>query len=171
MPATVPWSDEDDARLRELHAAETSVRAMADELGRSKTSVARRLKHHGLSNATRTQTHAATAARLADARARRATLRSDLLGDAERLRAQLWKPTVVFNFGGKENTYEEHTLPEPPFADKQRITTSVSTLIGTIERLDKMDADAGLQQAVGMLDAIAQAIKAVAGTLPAEADG
>lgn len=160
------WTPDDDDRLRELHTAETSVRAMALDLNRSKTAVARRLAHLGLSAADRTRTAAATHARVTDARARRATLRSDLLADAERVRTQLWAPTVVFNFGGKDNTYEERTLAEPPHADKLKLAQTVNTLVGAIERLERMDADQGVAEAVGMLDGIAAAIAAAADRMP-----
>lgn len=165
MAAARPWTTDDDARLRELHAAEASVRTIALELERSRTATARRLAHLGLSAADRTRTAAATAARVTDARARRATLRDDLLADAERMRRQLFAPTKVFNFGGKDNTYEERRVDQPPFADQLKIAQAVSTLVGTLERLEKLDADAGVQDAVGMLDGIAAAITAAADML------
>ncbi|WP_231583895.1 hypothetical protein, partial [Cellulomonas sp. A375-1] len=160
------WTHDDDARLRELHAAETPVRAMASTLGRSRTATARRLAHLGLSAADRTRTAAATHARVTDARARRATLRSDLLADAERVRTQLWQPHTYFDWGGKDHDFAEHTVPEPTPTDKLKLAQTVNTLVGSIERLEKMDADQGVAEAIGMLDGIAAAITAAADRMP-----
>lgn len=162
MAAARPWTDDDDARLRELHAAETSLRAIAAALDRSKTAVARRLAHHGLSAADRSQTMAATAAKVADARARRAALELALLEDAARLRQQLFAPTVAFNFGGKDNTYAEKRLDQPTFADQLKIVQATGAAIDRALRIAEHDADTGVDQAVGMLDQIAAAIGAAA---------
>lgn len=162
MAAARPWTDDDDARLRELHAAETSLRAIAADLDRSKTAVARRLAHHGLSAADRSQTMAATAAKVADARARRAALELALLDDAARLRQQLFAPTVAFNFGGKDNTYAEKQLAQPTFADQLKIVQATGAAIDRALRIAEHDADTGVDQAVGMLDQIHAAIGAAA---------
>lgn len=66
---------------------------MAVESERSKTAVARRLAHHGLSAANRSQTMAATTAKVADANARCAALELSLLDDGARLRQQLYVGT------------------------------------------------------------------------------
>lgn len=162
MAAARPWTTDDDARLRELHAAETSLRAMAVELDRSKTAVARRLAHHGLSAADRSQTMAATAAKVADAKARRAALELALLEDAARLRQQLFAPTKAFNFGGKDNTYNERELPQPTFTDQLKIMQATGAAIDRALRIAEHDTDAGVGQAVGMLDQIAAAIAGAA---------
>jgi len=164
MAAAHSWTDADDDRLRALAAAGQSVRAIAKALGRSRSSIDRRLRalETGID---RTSTVAATQARIVDGKARRAVLREQLLGDAERMREQLFAPTTVFNFGGKDNTYEEREVERPPFADQLKIAQAVSTLVGTLERLEKLDADSGIVEAVGMLDQIAAAIEAAAGKL------
>lgn len=167
MPAR-PWTPHDDDRLRELHAAEQSVRTIAHELDRSRTATARRLAHLGLSAADRTRTAAATAARVTDARARRATLRANLLADAERTRTQIWQPHTYFDWGGKDHDFAEHTTPEPTPTDKLKLAQTVATLVGTIDRLERLDADAGVHDAVGMLDQIAAAIRTTATTLPTD---
>lgn len=87
----------------------------------------------------RSQTKVATAAKVADAKSRRAELQLKLLEDAERLRGQLWQPAHAFSFGGKENTYEEHTIDEPTFADKHKIVMAVSTVITASIKIDEHD--------------------------------
>lgn len=159
-----PWTDTDDQRLRELADAGTSVRAIAAELDRSKSAVERRLRALR-TGVNRTGTVAATKARQIDAKARRAALSVALLEDAERLRAQLWQPVTVFNFGGKDNTYNEHQLPQPTHADQLKLAQAVATTVGAIERLERLNADHGVEQAVGMLDQIGKAISAAAEAL------
>src|SRR5690242_16775774 len=61
------------------------------------------------------RTAAATAAKKADAATRRARIEEAALASAEKLLEQMWKPALVFNFGGKENDYNSTTLEEPPF--------------------------------------------------------
>lgn len=164
--ATRPWTSSDDDQLRELHAAERSVRQIAATIDRSRTGTARRLAHLGLSSANRSRTEAATHAHVVDAKARRATLALEHLSDAERLRRQLFAPTVVFNFGGKDNTYEQRTLDKPPIADQLKLVQAVGAAVATLERLARIDADNGVDEAVGMLDTIAAAIAAAADRLP-----
>lgn len=164
--AVRPWTDVDDARLRDLHADEASVRTMATQLGRGVSATHRRLQHLGLSAADRTRTEAATHARVADAKARRAALEVALLEDAERLRRQMFAPTVAFNFGGKDNTYNEQPLDQPTFADQLKLQQAVGIAITHSLKIAEHDVDTGIDQAVGMLDQIAAAITGAAAAMP-----
>jgi hypothetical protein len=88
----------------------------------------------------------ATAAKQMDNRAKRARLEELLLDDALRLREQLWEPCLVYNFGGKDNTYEEHQLERPDFGGQQAIMRTVGVAIDKAVRLadvDKAQTDAG----------------------------
>lgn len=87
----------------------------------------------------RTATKKATAARQADNASRRSQLVSDLLGDAEKLRTQLWEPCKVFNFGGRDNSYNEVELNEPTFADKRNIMATVKLAINGLIDLEAVD--------------------------------
>ena len=161
------WTDTESEALKRLHGQGRSLHSIAAEMARSKATVSRYAKALGLSWDRSMQAHAVEAHQL-DAKSRRALLRLNLLDDAERLRRQLWEKTLVFNFGGKDNTYEERFLKKPPIADQLRITQSVSTVVTTIERLEKMDADEGVEAVVGMLDKIAEAITKAAEDLVEE---
>jgi hypothetical protein len=165
MPPARPWSADEDQHLRDLAAAGHSVRDMAAELDRHRSSVARRMRHLGII-VDRTATLAATTANVTDARSRRAALELALLEDAERLRRQLFAPTVVFNFGGKDNTYEERTLAQPPHADQLKIVQAAGAAIDRSIKIAVHDADGGIVDALSMLDGIANAITAAADTLP-----
>lgn len=158
------WTPDEDATLRERLAAGCTQRTVAAELGRSPGSVAARAAKLGI-RGDRTQTEAATRAVVIDARARRAKLEVGLLEDAERLRSELFAPTVVFNFGGKDNTYEERTLDEPPHADKLKLVQAVGAAIDRALKISTHDADTGVTEAVGALDQVEQAIAAAAAQL------
>jgi len=166
MPPRRRWTPEHDEQLRTMHAAEMSVRDIARKLGFGHGTIGRHLTALGLAGGNRTRTAAATQTNRADAAARRAALAVNLLSDAERLRAQLWQPHTYFDWGGKDHDFAEHTVPEPTPADKLKLVQAASALVATIERLTKLDADAGVHEAVGMLDQIAAAIKAAADRMP-----
>ncbi len=99
------WSDEDSRRLTELHAEGKSLHFIAGEIGRSKQTVSRYAKSLGLEWDRATTAKAAEAVHV-DNKARRVALEERLLVEAQKIMDQLWEPTVVFAFGGKDNTYE-----------------------------------------------------------------
>lgn len=162
MASRIDWTDEHDTAIRDGYAAGTPIRQIATNLGISVGSVSQRARKIGATSTARTIVAAAAEANRLDAAARRAALAVDLLGDVERLRTQLWLPHTYFDWGGKDHDFAEHTTPEPTPTDKLKLAQASSTLIGSIERLTKLDADAGVHEAVGMLDGIAAAIKAAA---------
>lgn len=157
MATPRPWTATDNARLASLHADGATLTAAARQLERSKATVGKYAARLGLTW-DRTATAAATEAKVIDARGRRAVLQLDLLDDAARLREQLWKPTVVFNFGGKDNTYEERELPEPTFADKLKIVQATGIAVDRSLKLDLHDSAAGAAQIVGILQQTAAAL-------------
>lgn len=133
-----PVTDADHQRVRELHAQGKSRNAIAEEIGRSGRTVSRIAKELGLTF-DRERTRAATEAKKDDARAKRAALALALLDDAQRLRRQLWKPAHYVDHGGKEFDRVDWTLPEPTFADKQKIMQSVGIAVDKAVRLDEYD--------------------------------
>ncbi|MCO6693903.1 helix-turn-helix domain-containing protein, partial [Streptomyces sp. Vc17.3-30] len=90
--------------VRELHAQDKSRNEIAKTIGRSPSTVSKIAAgfEPPLTFDRAPQVEAATRARAADFAARRATLALDLHTDAERLRAQLWAPTVHGEFAGRE---------------------------------------------------------------------
>lgn len=155
--AAFPWTDQLDQQLRDLAADGTPIRQMAERLGTSKSVVDRRLKTLGVT-LDRSRTEAATRAHTLDAKARRAALQLSLLGDAERLRQQLWQPTIAFNFGGKDNTYNEHQLDKPPFADQLKIMQATGIAVDRSLKLADHDDGTGAAQVVGLLQQTAAAL-------------
>jgi hypothetical protein len=148
------WTTADDDTLRALHAAGKSCHAIATEMTRSKATISRHSKRLGLLW-DRAQVAAATAAKQTDAKGRRATLQLSLLEDAERLREQLWQPCIAFNFGGKDNTYEEHHLDKPTFADQLKIMQATGVAVDRSLRLADHDS-AGSEVVKNILGSLAE---------------
>ncbi|MFC7739715.1 hypothetical protein ACFQXA_37715 [Nocardiopsis composta] len=98
MPPRLP----DDVRaaiLDDIRAGGT-CRGIARKHGVGPATVASIAKENGLNGAfERTQTEAATRAKTADNRARRAALSAGLLEDAERLRERAWEPYTHYVAG------------------------------------------------------------------------
>ncbi|WP_127572760.1 helix-turn-helix domain-containing protein [Georgenia faecalis] len=159
-----PWTDTDNDRLRELHAAGHSLHAIAQQMGRAKSTISKHAERAGLAW-DRGRVDAATKAKTADAKARRADLKLRLLTRAEAILTRLEADTfttLVPNGPGSQGT---RTLTfVPPDAEKA-LATSLSSYVSTFDRLEKLDADQGTTEAVGMLDQIASAIAGAADAL------
>lgn len=110
------------------------------QLGVGPSSVSGIVKRAGLSF-DRTKIKAATEARTADLRSRRAELLELLLEDAHRLRQEAFEPCTAFNFGGKDNSYNEVELAQPMFADQLKIMQAVGVAVSKHIALDLHDAD------------------------------
>lgn len=146
-----PVTSEEIAEIRRHNAAGDSLGATARALGRPVSTVVRVAKREGLSW-DRSKTAKAVAAHTVDMAARRAQLAQDLLDDARRLREQLWQPTTVFNFGGKDNTYNERELDEAPADIKRTLMQASTTALTAHLRLVDHDSDGGLGEARSVLD-------------------
>lgn len=170
MAAPRPLDQDELDRIRELHAAGHGRNAIAREMHRSPSTISIACEQLGL-GFDRTAAEVATAARVADAKARRARLMIGLLDDAEKMRAQLFAPTKVFAFGGKENTYAEKDVAQPPFRDQRDIVHSVSTAVASSIRLAEHDADTGADDAKSMLGALATGLAAAHRALTEAEDG
>lgn len=136
-----PVTEAEIQRVRDLHAQGMSRNDIARALGRSGRTVSRIAAEQvpPLTFERGEQVAAATEARKADAKARRAELQLKLLDDAERLRAQLFAPAHAFNFGGRDNTLNETVLSEPTYADKRNIVQAVAAAITTSIKIDEHD--------------------------------
>ncbi len=139
-----PFTDRERAQVTELHAQGYGRNAISRETGIHQRRVSAIAAELGLSfQRGGARTAVATEARKYDAASRRASIEAAALSSAAKLLEQMWQPTRVYNFGGKDNTYEETTHPEPPFADKRAIATSVQALMQTALKIaehDKADA-------------------------------
>ncbi len=150
-----PLSDEVIARIRELAEAGLARNEVARRLGVSTTTVT---KYAAPGSFDRSATQIAVRARQVDLAARRADLAAALLDDAARLREQIWQPTKIYNFGGKDNTYNEKTVDEPPFEAKRTLMQAATTALTAHLRIVDHDSDGGLDEARSVLDGFMDAV-------------
>jgi hypothetical protein len=129
-------------------------------MSRSGRTVSRIAKELGLSFERGDQVKAATEARKVDAKARRAELALALLDDAARLRAQIWQPCTIHNFGGRDNTHNSHDIDEPLFADKLKLMQAATLAAGKAIDIDRYDSGTGLGEVVSLLDRLAASLGA-----------
>ncbi|MFF5589719.1 helix-turn-helix domain-containing protein [Streptomyces hygroscopicus] len=123
-----PVTEETREDVRRLHAEGLSRNEIARRLQRSGRTISVIAADLGLSF-DRAATEEATRARMADLAERRAILAEALQEDAERLTEQMWEPAKIYNFGGKDNTYEERDVPEPPADAKRLLMTAAGAAI------------------------------------------
>jgi transposase-like protein len=148
-----------------------TCRGIAREHGVSPDTVRRIAADAGITNPfARTRTAAATRAKVADNKARRAELSALLLDDAHRLRVQLWQPCTIGSFGGRDNVWTDTELPEPTFADKRAIITAVNTAVRSHLEIERVDSDAGVDHAKSMLGALAEGLRTAYEQLPPDAE-
>lgn len=149
MAINRPLTDDELTQIRRLHAAGTTRNDIARILERSGSTISKAAAKLGLSF-DREQVKAATEARVADARARRAELMSTLLDDAERLRGQIWEPHEYRDHGGRDFVEQKWIQDEPTPTDKLKLMQATSSALSTSMRLDLHDAD---QQGLAAVDA------------------
>jgi len=145
-----PVTRDDHDQVRELHGQGLSRNAIAKQLGRSGKTISEIADKLNLTF-DRERTKAATEAKVADAREKRATLANALLDDAARLRQQLWKQAHYVDHGGKEFFEVKWSLPQPTFADKLKLMQATGIAIDKAVRLDEYDRATGNDDEKGML--------------------
>lgn len=150
-----PLGDDVIDRIRELAAAGVARNEIARRLQVSTGTVT---KYAPRGSFDRTGTALAVRAHHVDMAARRAQLAQKLLDDAARLRQQIWEPTTIYNFGGKDNTYNEKHVDEPPFEAKRTLMQATTTALTAHLRLVDHDSDGGLDEARSVLDGFMNAI-------------
>ncbi len=92
---------------------------------------------------------------------RRNALIERLYAQADRLMDQMDQPTLVYSFGGKENTYNEHTITEPTFADKRNIMQSVGIALQRANDLELRNSEGdSIENARGLIHRLVVGIEA-----------
>ena len=152
-----PWTDQQDAELRALHGQGLTQAACARRLGISNRRVSEHSKVIGLSW-DRSKTKAATEARVADNRSRRAALETRFLVKADDLLEQIDQPHIVFNIGGKDNIYTEHLLLKPPTIDIKNLMSSAGIAVDRSLKIAVHDSDSSHDDAKSMLTGLAAAM-------------
>lgn len=175
MATPTPLTDAERDRIRQLHTTGKSCRAIAGDLGRSPSAVAKAARGMGLTWGAE-RTAAATEAKQASNREKRANLETRLLDEALGLLVELHEPHLVYNFGGKDNTYEEHQLDRPDVGAKRALIGAAGTAITHALKLAAVDAgQTGAAEGKGILGRLDQALSLAYGQLgpgsPADDEG
>lgn len=139
------------ARAIELIDAGTPRNAIARELQIAPSSVSVIARDAGRTFDRATSTASATAARAHDLKVRRLELIDELMSKAADHLVAIDQPFLAFNFGGKENTYEEHTLERPPTGDLLNLHRAASIALKDARELIRDDDDEGIAEAESML--------------------
>ncbi len=166
-----PVTQDDRDEILRRHAAGHTRNQIATAMERSGATISGIVAQAGQSFARGPEVAAATEARRQDLAARRLLLAEQLQADAENLREQLWQPAIVFAFGGKDNTYEEQLLDQPPAADKRAIMSTVGMAIDRSLKLEPIRDDAGADTARTMVGQLMAGLAEVYREQQAEAGG
>lgn len=173
---TNPITPEELDAIRRLHAAGHGRNEIARQIGRSGRVVS---VHCAAMNLVFdiTATEVATAHRTAQAKLRRAELEEKrailadaLADDALRLSAQVWEPTTMHSFGGKDHTYNSKNLDEPLAADKRALMTAATQAAAQSLRLVPPANDAGVEHGVSMVGQLLSGLTAIHRAHQAEQD-
>jgi len=138
MPRGVRLSEEERQCIIDLLATGRSCRGIARETGHAHDTVGRiaRAEGHvfGRTNLARAQE-----ARRAYGAEWRADFAKRLSAKCDDLLSDMSGSYLVFNFGGRDNVYEEHTLDAPPTEAKERLVKSIRLAMQTILDIDHHD--------------------------------
>ncbi|TQO23796.1 helix-turn-helix domain-containing protein [Paramicrobacterium agarici] len=162
-----PVEEETRARAVELAKQGLSRNAIARELGIGAATVTKIIAGAGLSF-DRSETEQAVKARQIDLAAMRINLAEKMGTAASAMLDRIDDSYLVYNFGGKDNDYNEHVLDSAPVEVKRSIVVTAGIAFDKITRIVEKD-NGGLEQAQGVLDQIAEGFKAAADKYRTEA--
>jgi len=153
-------SEDQKARVLALHAEGHARNEIARRVGISAGSVTNICRDAGLTF-DRSETKHATEARQVDLAAGRIRLAEKMLAASEDMLDRIDDEYVVYNFGGKDNTFEQRTLDSAPVEVRRNVITTAGITFDKLTRIVEK-SDSGLEQAVGVLDTIADGFRAAA---------
>lgn len=166
-PGTSLGPIERAAIVEAIEAGELSCRQIARAHGVGASTVSRIAAAEGLTF-DRTRTASATAAHVEDMKHQRAALAQELLDAAQDLLTLLDEPCIVFNIGGKDNTYTQHRLERPPASDARNYMTAAAVAIDKHVALLKVDQASNADGAVSLLGQLADGFTAAYEQIKAE---
>ena len=138
-------------RAIEMIKAGTPRNAIARELMIAPSSVSKIAQDENLTFERANETASAAASRAHDLKVRRLALIEELFAKAEDHLVAIDQPFLAFNFGGKDNTYEETTLDRPPTGDLLNLHRAASLALKDARDLIRDDDDEGVAEAESML--------------------
>lgn len=159
-------SEDQKAEVLALHAEGLARNEIARRVQISAGSVTNICRDAGLTF-DRSETKQATEARQVDLAAGRIRLAEKMLAASEDMLDRIDDEYLVYNFGGKENDYNEHLLESAPVEVRRNIITTAGITFDKLTRIVEK-SDTGLEQAVGVLDTLAEGFRAAADTYRGE---
>lgn len=103
----------------------------------------------------RSQTAAAVKAHTFDLAASRLQLAEKMMTVAHTMLDSASSPYTVFNFGGKDNTYEEHTLDTPPVEAKRSMVVTAGIAFDKATKVLEKSTE-GIGRAESLVDHLEQ---------------
>lgn len=161
MGKVVPVTDEEREEVRRLHAEGKGRNQIARALKRSGKTISDIAVALDLSFARAGEVAAATEVRQMDLAARRVQLAEDLQSDAERIRRQLWETTVVYSFGGADNTFAQHTFSEAPPAEKRTLLSAVGVAVDRSLKLSPPKDETGNEEGIALITNLMSGLAAI----------
>jgi hypothetical protein len=144
-----PVTDDERQTVADLHAQGLGRNEIARAISRGTRTVSVIAAALGLTFDRAEMTEAATRVRQADLAEKRAILADALTDDALRLTEQMWQPSKIYNFGGKDNTYEDKAVDEPPADAKRALMGAAGMAIDRSLKLVPVEID---QQGLAAVD-------------------
>lgn len=151
MARTDPIPEEIRAAVVRLHSQGKGCNQIARELKIAAASVSKIARRAGLAF-DRTATELATRARTIDLAEMRTTLLRKMAVASSEMLDELDGPYLVYSFGGRENTYEEHLLDTPPVEVRRSAITTAGLTVDRVSRYLDNRPDGNLAEVDSMLD-------------------
>ncbi|CAN7151694.1 hypothetical protein LJR044_002485 [Microbacterium foliorum] len=159
-------SEYQKAEVLALHAEGLARNEIARRVRISAGSVTNICRDAGLTF-DRSETKQATEARAVDLAAGRIRLAEKMLAASEGMLDVIDGPYEVYNFGGKDNTFESRVLDSAPVEVRRNIITTAGITFDKLTRIVEK-SDTGLEQALGVLDTLADGLQAAAAHIRSE---
>ncbi|WP_328846131.1 helix-turn-helix domain-containing protein [Streptomyces sp. NBC_00258] len=154
-----PVTPEDRDEIILLHGEGKGRNEIARLTGRAQRTVSVICAEEGLVFDA-SMTEDATRHRVAQLAALRADTAVDLHLDALKLTQQMWEPATIFNFGGKDNTYRDKHVSEPPSGDKKNLMAAAGIALEKSLKLVPPADDTGVEDAQSVLGQLMVGLKA-----------
>jgi transposase-like protein len=154
-----PVTADERAAILDTLRTTGNVSETARRHGRHKATISRIAKDEGVDVA-RTATAAATAVKRVDNAARRERIKELLAQRAEEFLESMDRPFLAFNFGGKDNTYNERLLGRAPTGDIRNLMVSAGIAVQRLVDLERLDGNPRDDEGRSMLGALADGLKA-----------
>lgn len=140
---------------RALYEEGYGCNAIAKKLGVGVATISRWAKAEGLTF-DRSQTELAVRAHTIDLAEARVMLAQKMVVAASEMLDRLDGPYVVFNFGGRDNDYNEHTLDEPPVEVIRNAVTTAGIAFDKATKVVEATDDGGAGEGESLLKSLAE---------------